>query len=167
MKKVAAGRTISSCRKKDHSRYLFTASRFDKMAEHPQLAKILASLAHLNLEGDITDKQERPVRFGGMCDVFTARSIEHNKKVAVKRIRAHLEGNEAFAKVGVLETTIRRHRVESLIHLAISNLLRKFESGKGSNTRTSSPSLDSSLRDLHWSQACCPSGWKTALYPTT
>ncbi len=80
------------------------------MAGHPQLEKILAALSHLNLEGDITDKQENPIRFGGMCDVFTARSIKQNKKVAVKRIRAHLAGNEAFAKVG---TTIRQHCFKS------------------------------------------------------
>ncbi len=69
------------------------------MAGHPQLEKILSSLAHLNLEDDIIHQREKPERFGGMCDVFVAKSIKHDKKVAVKRIRAYLEGNEKFAKV--------------------------------------------------------------------
>ncbi|KLO07459.1 kinase-like protein [Schizopora paradoxa] len=60
--------------------------------------EILSSLVHLDLEGAIVDKEETPVRFGGQCDVFRAKSIKHNKAVAVKRIRAHLDGNEAFAR---------------------------------------------------------------------
>ncbi|KLO18177.1 kinase-like protein [Schizopora paradoxa] len=63
-----------------------------------RLEQILSSLSHLNLKDDIIDRQDKPIRCGGSCDVFIARSKNLNKKVAVKRIRVHLEDDEAFAK---------------------------------------------------------------------
>lgn len=71
------------------------------MSGKSHVEELLSTFAHLNLEGRIYEQQGNAVRFGGMCDVFTARSILHNKKVAVKRIRVVLEGNESFAKVGI------------------------------------------------------------------
>ncbi len=55
------------------------------------LAKILSGLSNLNLEGKIVRKQPHASGLGGSCDVFSAWSTKHNKKVAVKQIRAYFE----------------------------------------------------------------------------
>ena len=64
-----------------------------------KLSKILESLSHLNLEGKIIQKQQYASELGSSCDVFTAWSLKHNKKVAVKQIRTYLTRDPLFAKV--------------------------------------------------------------------
>ncbi len=64
-----------------------------------RLDKILSGLSHLNLEGQIVDKQACISKLGGSCDVFSAWSNKHGKKVAVKQIREFMSDNETFAKV--------------------------------------------------------------------
>jgi len=63
-----------------------------------RLKKILSNLSHLNLAGQIVNKQAHASGFGGSCDVFTARSIKHNTKVAVKQIRVFLTNDHKLAK---------------------------------------------------------------------
>lgn len=81
------------------------------MSGHSYLDEVIASLSRLNLEGDIVDREQHPVGFGSTCDVFPARSIKHNTKVAVKRIRFFLAKSEAFAKVRirVLNSTVLQY----------------------------------------------------------
>ncbi|KLO10841.1 kinase-like protein [Schizopora paradoxa] len=62
------------------------------------LKKILSSLQHLDLEGQIVRKQPVQSGLGGTCDVFTAWSNRHDRKVAVKCIRVFMRRDEAFAK---------------------------------------------------------------------
>ncbi len=64
-----------------------------------RLANILSSLSHLNLEGFIVQKQAHASGLGGSCDVYFAWSNKHNKKVAVKQIRAFLRKDPSLAKV--------------------------------------------------------------------
>ncbi len=64
-----------------------------------RLDKILSGLSHLDLDGQIVDKQVCVSKLGGSCDVFTAWSNKHGKKVAVKQIREFMSDNESFAKV--------------------------------------------------------------------
>ncbi len=47
----------------------------------------------------IVDKQACISKLGGSCDVFSAWSNKHGKKVAVKQIREFMSDNETFAKV--------------------------------------------------------------------
>ncbi len=63
------------------------------------LEQILSSLSYLNLEGQIIDKKAHASGFGGSCDVYSAWSSKHNKKVAVKQIRAFMTKDKDFAKV--------------------------------------------------------------------
>ncbi len=64
-----------------------------------QLRYILSSIAHLDLGGRITKRQEHASKFGGSCDVYSAWSTKHKHKVAVKRFRTHLIDDPSFAKV--------------------------------------------------------------------
>ncbi len=64
-----------------------------------KLEQVLSELSHLNLEGWIIDKQTHASGLGGSCDVYSAWSQKHNKKVAVKQIRAFLVKDLSFAKV--------------------------------------------------------------------
>ena len=64
------------------------------------LQKTLHSdIHHLDLSGYIDRKELHASAVGGSCDVYTAWSIKHNKKVAVKQIRALLRNDLALAKV--------------------------------------------------------------------
>ena len=63
------------------------------------LEKILAKLSHLNLRGDIVDKQAHASGLGGSCDVYSAWSTRYRRKVAVKQIRAFLKKDISLAKV--------------------------------------------------------------------
>ncbi len=63
------------------------------------LEKILSGLSNLNLEGKIVQKQPHASGLGGSCDVYSAWSTKHNKKVAVKQIRAYLRKDKSPAKV--------------------------------------------------------------------
>ncbi|KLO13881.1 kinase-like protein [Schizopora paradoxa] len=63
-----------------------------------KLLNILASLSHLSLEGQIVEKQSFVSGLGGSCDVYKAWSTKHNKRVAVKQIRAFLTKEPSFAK---------------------------------------------------------------------
>jgi len=63
-----------------------------------RLDSILSGLSHLNLDGQIVDKQAYVSKLGGSCDVFSAWSNKHGKKVAVKQIREFMGDNESFAK---------------------------------------------------------------------
>lgn len=90
------------------------------------LEQTLSSLAHLNMKDDIIDRQEAPEEYGGTCDVFTAWSKKFDKKVAVKRIRVHLQGDETFAKV-----CVENHRSQSVLtRLMVANLQRNANLGK-------------------------------------
>lgn len=60
---------------------------------------ILSEKSHLNIGEFITDRQEHASGLGASCDVFSAWSEKHKKKVAVKRIRAFLLEDKKFAKV--------------------------------------------------------------------
>ncbi len=60
---------------------------------------ILAEIAHLDLKDLIVDTQLHAVSFGASCDVHSAWSKRHGKKVAVKKIRVFLTNEEAFMKV--------------------------------------------------------------------
>ncbi len=64
-----------------------------------RLAKVLSVLSHLNLEGYIIQKQPHASGLGGSCDVYFAWSDKHNKKVAVKQIRAFLRKDPSLARV--------------------------------------------------------------------
>ncbi len=64
-----------------------------------RLANTLSSLKHLNLDGHIVRKHPLQAGLGGTCDVFTAYSTKHSRKVAVKRIRVFLRKDEALMKV--------------------------------------------------------------------
>lgn len=72
-----------------------------------KLTKILARLSHLNLEGDIVQKQPYASGLGFSCDVYSAWSTKLNKKVAVKQIRVFLKKDLTFAKVRSLIRTSR------------------------------------------------------------
>ena len=73
-----------------------------------RLARILTSLTHLSLEGKIVQKQPYASGLGGSCDVYTAWSTKHNKKVAVKQIRAFLKKDPSLAKVHAHQIYFRR-----------------------------------------------------------
>ncbi len=60
---------------------------------------ILSEKSYLNIGEFITNRQEHASGLGASCDVFSAWSDKHNKKVAVKRIRAFLLKDKKFAKV--------------------------------------------------------------------
>jgi len=47
-----------------------------------RIRRILSGLSHLDLKDDIVDKQERASGLGGTCDVYSACSRKHTKKVA-------------------------------------------------------------------------------------
>ncbi|KLO13891.1 kinase-like protein [Schizopora paradoxa] len=62
------------------------------------LEKILSGLSNLNLDGKIVRKQPHASGLGGSCDVYSAWSKKHHKKVAVKQIRAYLRKDRNLAK---------------------------------------------------------------------
>ncbi|KLO05396.1 kinase-like protein [Schizopora paradoxa] len=62
------------------------------------LTDLLSNLSHLNLEGLIVDKQMHASGYGSSCDVFSAWSTKHGKKVAVKQIRMFLRKDEVLLK---------------------------------------------------------------------
>ena len=64
-----------------------------------RLKEIISSLSHLNLEGKIVNKTIHASGFGGSCDVYSAFSTKHNRKVAVKQIRVFMTKDKDFAKV--------------------------------------------------------------------
>ncbi len=70
------------------------------------LVKLLSELSHLNLEGHVVNKQVHASGFGGSCDVYSAWSTRHGKKVAVKQIRAFMRKDESFAKVIIFTSHI-------------------------------------------------------------
>lgn len=76
-----------------------TCSGMDKLDE------ILRELSHLNLKGYIEQKQQFASGFGGSCDVYTAWSTKHEKKVAIKQIRAFLVAELPFAKARGMKVT--------------------------------------------------------------
>ena len=76
-------------------------------ARKDKLAKILSELSHLNLNGQITDKEQHAVGIGSTCEVFIAWSQKHQTRVAVKRIRAFLLDDLAFANVRGPSRTVR------------------------------------------------------------
>ncbi|KLO13875.1 kinase-like protein [Schizopora paradoxa] len=90
-----------------------------------RLSNILAGLSHLNLEGKIVEKQPHASGLGGSCDVYTAWSVEHGKKVAVKQIRTFLKKDPAFAKKLAKEILIW----SKLVHENILPLLGYFAEG--------------------------------------
>jgi len=63
-----------------------------------RLEAILSELAHLNLEGQIIEKQPHAAGLGGSCDVYSAWSNTHKVKVAVKQVRAFLRNDLSLAK---------------------------------------------------------------------
>jgi len=63
-----------------------------------RLTNVLSDLAHLNLEDQIVNKQAHASGLGGSCDVYTAWSVKHRKKVAVKQIRIFMRKDQAFMK---------------------------------------------------------------------
>ena len=75
---------------------------FKRDTKMEYLKDILSGLSHLDLEGQIVNKHMYASRFGSSCDVYTAWSNKHNKKVAVKQIRVFMIGDQAFAKVNSL-----------------------------------------------------------------
>ncbi len=80
------------------------------------LEKLLSELSHLNLEGQIFNKQAHASSFGGSCDVYTAWSRTHGTKVAVKQIRVFMRKDEFFAKViHALHSTSDRANSMSLL----------------------------------------------------
>jgi len=62
------------------------------------LKSILAELSFLDLAGCIIEKKPNASNFGGYADVYTARSTKHNRTVAVKQVRIHLQKDVSFAK---------------------------------------------------------------------
>lgn len=72
------------------------------------LEKILSDLSALNLEGKIVRKQPHASGLGGSCDVYSAWSKKHNKKVAVKQIRAYLKKDRSLAKVRLINSSNTR-----------------------------------------------------------
>ncbi|KAI5122336.1 hypothetical protein M0805_002503 [Coniferiporia weirii] len=67
------------------------------------LTATLATLAHLNLSGCISYDDLVLKAYGGYCDIFfgecTVQTPDpHKKKVAVKRLRIHIQGDRDFAK---------------------------------------------------------------------
>ena len=64
-----------------------------------RLEGILSQLSHLDLAGEIIDKEPHASGLGGSCDVYTAHSKKHGKKVAVKQVRAFLKKDLSLAKV--------------------------------------------------------------------
>ncbi|KLO06091.1 kinase-like protein [Schizopora paradoxa] len=91
------------------------------------LAGILASLLHLNLKGKIIQKQPYASALGGSCDVYTAWSVKHKKKVAVKQIRIFLKKDPYLAKRLAKEIRIW----SKLEHKNIVPLLGYFVEGRG------------------------------------
>ena len=63
------------------------------------LDKILSGLSHLNLDGAIINRQAHASGFGSSCDVYSAWSVKHKKKVAIKQIRLFMAKDHSFAKV--------------------------------------------------------------------
>lgn len=69
------------------------------MTARDRLEEMLSSLSHLNLEGKVINKTAHASGFGGSCDVYSAWSVKHDKKIAVKQIRAFMTKDKNFAKV--------------------------------------------------------------------
>ncbi|KLO13883.1 hypothetical protein SCHPADRAFT_903755, partial [Schizopora paradoxa] len=90
------------------------------------LEKILSGLSNLNLDGKIVRKQPHASSLGGSCDVYSAWSNKHNKKVAVKQIRAYLRKDAALAKKLAAEIRIWA----KLKHEFILQLLGFFVEGE-------------------------------------
>ncbi|KLO11698.1 kinase-like protein [Schizopora paradoxa] len=63
-----------------------------------RLEGILSELSHLDLAGEIVDKEPHASGLGGSCDVCTAWSRKHERKVAVKQVRAFLKKDLTLAK---------------------------------------------------------------------
>ncbi len=64
-----------------------------------RLEKILSDFPHLNLKDQIVNKDIYASRFGASSDVYSAWSLRHKRKVAVKRIRTFMTNDEALVKV--------------------------------------------------------------------
>ncbi|KLO13867.1 kinase-like protein [Schizopora paradoxa] len=92
-----------------------------------RLARILAALSHLSLEGKIVQRQPYASGLGGSCDVYTAWSLKHEKKVAVKQIRAFLRKDSSLAKKLAKEIRIW----SKLEHDNVLPLLGYFTEGNG------------------------------------
>lgn len=71
------------------------------------IEKILSGLSHLNLQGSITNKEPQPEGYGATCDVYSAWSTKHEKKVAIKQFRYFMAKDEGFAKVSVRTSELR------------------------------------------------------------
>jgi len=87
---------------------------------------ILSEKSYLNIGEFITNRQEHASGLGASCDVFSAWSDKHNKKVAVKRIRAFLLKDKKFAKRLAREIRIWA----SLEHENVLPLLGYFVEGE-------------------------------------
>ncbi|KLO11692.1 kinase-like protein [Schizopora paradoxa] len=68
------------------------------LREMDRLEGILSELSHLDLAGEIVEKEPHASGLGGSCDVYTAWSRKHEKKVAVKQVRAFLKKDLSLAK---------------------------------------------------------------------
>ena len=76
------------------------------------LNTILSDVRHLNLTGHVYLDDTVMTAHGGYCDVFVGRYFESKTnqitfkalKVAIKRLRVHLQSERDFAKVGTLNS---------------------------------------------------------------
>ncbi|KLO07075.1 kinase-like protein [Schizopora paradoxa] len=90
------------------------------------LKDIFSSLEDLNLAGLIEDREREQLALGSSCDIFRARSIKHNKRVAIKRIRCFLMDDVCFENI--LEREVRLW--SRLKHPNVLPLLGFFLEGK-------------------------------------
>ncbi len=63
-----------------------------------RIETVVAGLSHLDLEGQIVDKEEF-FACGSTCDVYIAWSKKHRMKVAVKRFRVFMRDDVTAMKV--------------------------------------------------------------------
>ncbi len=99
-----------------------------------RLAKTPSGLSHFNLEGVIVQKRAHASEVG---DVYTAWSKRHDKKVAVKQIRAFLIKDPSLAKVRLVFLD-NLHDSIMTDQLRFRNWRRRSEFGRSSTTTISS-----------------------------
>ena len=97
---------------------------------------VLSRIQHLNVTGNVVDKSQSAVSYGGFCEVFRGRLRQDGREhldVAIKRLRFHVD--EANVKKASPLTFVSLVSVDSQ-HLS-SNLPKKSTCGQSYLIQTS------------------------------
>lgn len=131
--------------------------------EMDRLEEILSGLSHLDLAGEIVDKEPHASGLGGSCDIYTARSRKHGKKVAVKQVRAFLRKDLSLAKV-CLHKPLGTEELKHLSFVRISDSRKKFAFGQNSITKMFFLYLATSRRATIRCRPSSRSGWNVGRF---